>query len=137
MYASFTRSGSAPSVGDLAALTGAAPGRVEASLRTLHRARELVLDPDDGSIRMAHPFSNVPTDFPVETSDVRCYGNCVWDAFGILALLRSSGRIETTCPGSGEALSFGVKRWKVESDGDVAVHLLTPLRDAWKDIGFT
>jgi hypothetical protein len=137
VYATFARSGKAPSVDDLSAVTGAPSARVTASLRSLAEARELVLDPERREIRMAHPFSAVPTDFSVETPDFTCWANCAWDALGVPAILGADASIRTTCPATGDALEFGVEKRKVVGSDDVVVHLLTPLRKAWEDIGFT
>lgn len=137
IYASFGRSGSSLAPDDIVALTGDSPSRVRAALLKLHDARELVLSPDASEVRMAHPFSGTTTAFPVETTDFTCQANCAWDALAIPALLKRDGWISTTCPASGEPLEFGVKRWNVEGDADIVVHLMTPLRHAWDDIGFT
>ena len=137
VYAAFRRSGKAPTIQDLTAVTGAPAGRILAALRALDDAHELVLDGKREAVRMAHPFSGVATDFPVETDDVNCYANCAWDALGVLALLGSDGRVQTTCPASGEPVEFGVQRRRVVGDEDIVAHLLTPIRDAWEDIGFT
>lgn len=137
VYATFARTGEAPSVDDLSAVTGAPPGRVTASLRALADARELVLDSGRREIRMAHPFSAVPTDFSVETPDFTCWANCAWDALGIPAILGTDASIRTTCPATGQELQFGVEKRKVVGSDDIVVHLLTPFRDAWEDIGFT
>lgn len=137
VYASFGRSGTTLSAQDLAAFTGSSSSRVKGALLKLQDARELVIDDTGERVLMAHPFSGVPTDFPVETSDFTCHANCAWDALSIPALLRCDGWTRTTCPASGEAIEFGVKRWNVEGDDGVVVHLLTPLRRAWDDIGFT
>ncbi|MDX1493995.1 MAG: organomercurial lyase [Longimicrobiales bacterium] len=136
VYASFGRSGRSLSADDIAALTGASLSRVSASLMKLHDARELVVT-KAGEVGMAHPFSATTTAFPVETREFTCYANCVWDALAIPALLKRDGWTATTCPASGEPLEFGVKRWNVEGDDDIVVHLMTPLRHAWDDIGFT
>jgi len=136
VYASFGRSGTPPTIDDLAALTGGSPSRVEGSLLKLQDAHELTLDGAAG-VAMAHPFSASPTDYPVETPDFDCYANCAWDALGLPAILGTNGWTRTTCPSSGEELEFGVERRRVKGDGEIVIHLLTPLRDAWDDIGFT
>ncbi|NNM33318.1 MAG: hypothetical protein HKO53_09640 [Gemmatimonadetes bacterium] len=137
IYASFARSGRAPSLDDLAAITGAIPERVKGSLLKLTEAHQLALADDGGAVSMAHPFSAFPTDYPVETSDFTCYANCAWDALAIPAVLRRDGWTRTRCASSGEPLEFGIKNWNVEGDADTVIHFLTPLRHAWDDIGFT
>jgi hypothetical protein len=136
VYGAFARTGEAPSLEDLAALTGAPPGRVRAALETLQRAHQLALQPS-GEVWMAHPFSATPTRYSVETPDFTCWASCAWDALGVPAVLGTDASIETECAGSGEPLEFGVERGKVVGDGETVIHLLTPLRDAWDDIGFT
>jgi hypothetical protein len=37
---------------------------------------------------MANPFSAVPTPFLVRSGDRSWYGNCIWDALGIPAMLQ-------------------------------------------------
>lgn len=137
VYASFARSGRCPSLDDLAAVTGASPSRVRGSLLALQDAHQLSLTEGGEAVLMAHPFSAVPTAYPVETSDFTCHANCAWDAVAIPAVLRRDGWTRTTCPSSGEPLEYGVKNWKVEGHAETVVHFLTPLRRAWVDIGFT
>lgn len=53
VYHGFARTGQAPGVPGLAALTGLAPDRVRQELRTLHASHDLVLDPP--AVRPATP----------------------------------------------------------------------------------
>jgi len=69
----------------------------------------LVLNPATDEIRMANPFSAVPTAYRVHAGGRWWYGNWAWDAIGICAALRTDGHIETSCPDCGEAISFGVR----------------------------
>ncbi|MBT8488472.1 MAG: hypothetical protein HKN72_04085 [Gemmatimonadetes bacterium] len=137
IYASFARSGHAPSLDDLAATSGAGSARVKGSLLKLRDAHQLALSEDGEAVTMAHPFSARSTAYPVETSDFVCHANCAWDALAVPAVLRKDGWTATTCPASGEPLEFGVKRWNVVGDSKTVIHFLTPLRRAWDDIGFT
>lgn len=137
IYAAFGRSGKAPSVDDLAALTGTSVERVKGSLLELHAAHELAARDGGDGVWMAHPFSAVVTDYPVTTPDVTCHANCAWDALGVPAILGTDGWTETRCPATDELIAFGVEEGSVAGDEDVVIHLLTPLRHAWDDIGFT
>ena len=74
---------------------------VRAAWQRLHVDHALVLDSDTGEIRMANPFSGVPTPFLVHTDVQTWYANCAWDAFGICAALDVDGHIETVCPDCG------------------------------------
>jgi hypothetical protein len=101
----------------------------------LHDAHALVLDPGRTQIRMANPFSAVPTAYRVEAGGRWWYGNCAWDAFGILAALHVDGRIETSCPDCGEALVLDVAG--EPDDESLLFHCLVPAARWWDDIVFT
>jgi Alkylmercury lyase len=55
-----------------------------------------VLKPATNELRMANPFSAVPTAYRVHAAGQWWYGNCAWDALGICAALRTDGRVETS-----------------------------------------
>ena len=135
VYGRFAKSGEAPGIRELAARVGATEHKIVEALRRLHDAHEVAVR-EDGRIWMANPFSAVPTDYPVETADMTCWANCAWDALGVAAILDSDGWTRTTCAESGALLEFGVRDGRLEGDPGV-IHLVTPLRDAWLDIGFT
>jgi hypothetical protein len=58
----------------------------------MHEAHMLVLEPT-GEILMANPFSAVPTPFLAEVGGRRWFGNCIWEALGIIATLHADGRV--------------------------------------------
>jgi len=136
VYRRFAESGRAPSFEALAEATGVPLADVPDALAALEAHHHLALFPDRSGIWMAHPFSAVPTAFPVDTVQGRFWANCVWDALAIPAILGADGRTRTECPASGEPIAFGVERGKRVGD-DAVVHLLVPPRHAWDDIGFT
>jgi hypothetical protein len=79
IYDEIVRTGETPVVVTLASLVGASLDDVRASLRRMHDAHMLVLQPT-GEILMANPFSAVPTPFLAEVGGRRWFGNCIWDA---------------------------------------------------------
>jgi hypothetical protein len=81
---------------------------IVAGWRRLHDARALVLNPATDELRMANPFSAVPTSYRVEAAGRWWYANCAWDAFGICATLHVDGVVETSCPDCGEPLHVGL-----------------------------
>jgi hypothetical protein len=109
---------------------------VRAAWRRLHDQHALVLDPLGEEIRMANPFSAVPTAYLVEAGGRRWFGSCAWDAFGILAALESDGRIETVCPDCGRSISVEVRAGRVD-DESLLFHCLVPAASWWDDIVFT
>ena len=104
-YGLFVELGRAPTASEVASSGDLAAADVVSGWRRLHDQHALVLDTATGEIRMANPFSAVPTPYRVQADGRWWYANCAWDAFGICAALHVDGRIETTCPDCGEALT--------------------------------
>ncbi|MEE2877317.1 MAG: organomercurial lyase [Candidatus Neomarinimicrobiota bacterium] len=109
---------------------------VGVSLRHLESKHALALKPDSLNIWMAHPFSAIPTPFPVKTSDHIYYANCAWDALGIPALLGVNSETETTCLDCGTTMTFGVQGGQLSGSNGV-IHFSVPPRNFWDDVGFT
>jgi hypothetical protein len=135
-YGAFAQQGRAPSAEEVAVETNRTTAEVEAVWRELHRAHALVLNPATNEIRMANPFSAVPTAYRVQAAGRWWYGNCAWDALGICAALSTDGRIETSCPDCGEAIAFDV-RGRRPDDERLLFHCLIPAAHWWDDIIFT
>ena len=135
-YQLFVRLGSAPTLDDVADSARLAASDIAASWRRLHDAHALVLQPTTGAIRMANPFSAVPTPYRVQTGARSWFANCAWDAFGICAALGVDGRIETTCPDCGDPIQVRVEGQQPD-DLRLLFHCLVPARKWWDDIGFT
>ena len=109
---------------------------VRAGWRQLHDAHALVLNPATDEIRMANPFSAVPTAYRVYARDRWWYANCAWDAFGILSALDVDGRIESSCPDCGEPYAVQVADRMIDR-ADLLFHCLVPAAHWWDDIVFT
>jgi Alkylmercury lyase len=76
----------------------------------LHAKRLLLPEPGDlRRIRMAPPFSGLPTAFPVEANGKQYYANCVWDAYGIAAALHCDAISRTSDGHTGQPLALEVK----------------------------
>ena len=128
--------GRVPTAEETARATGLGLDGVHAGWRSLHEAHALVVDGSTGEIRMANPFSGVPTRFRVLADGRSWYANCAWDAFGICAALGTDGRIETTCPDCDEPIAVEVRDGRSD-DETLLFHCLVPAARWWKDIGFT
>jgi hypothetical protein len=98
VYRRFVELGRAPT---LVELTDDLGGDAEPALQRLHEAHALVLEPDRAEIRMANPFSDVPTPHRVEAGGRSWYGNCAWDAFGIPAACTSTATSRARAPTAG------------------------------------
>ena len=125
-----------PSAEEVAEAAGLARTEVADGWRRLHDAHALVLDPSSGEVRMANPFSAVPTPYRVEAAGRSWYGNCAWDALGICAALHVDGRVETSCPDCGEPIAVEVRGEKPD-DESLLFHCLVPAAHWWDDIVFT
>ena len=109
---------------------------MRAGWQRLHDAHALVLDAETREIRMANPFSAVPTQFRVEAGGRGWFGNCAWDAFGICAALGVDGRIETVCADCDEPIEVRVRDGRPD-DETLVFHCLVPAAQWWDDIVFT
>jgi hypothetical protein len=136
VFRHFAATTCAPPLDALTAWADRSRDEVLAALDALEAGRHLALLPDRSGIWMAHPFSSLPTAYPVDTERGRYWANCGWDSLGIPAILGTDGWTETTCAGSGAAIAYGVKAGRRAGD-DGVVHLVVPPRNAWDDIGFT
>jgi hypothetical protein len=130
-YATFVELGRAPAAGELGD-----EAQVLSGWRQLHEAHALVLEPGSDAIRMANPFSAVPTPYRVFAQERRWYANCAWDAFGICAALAVDGRVESACPDCGEAYAVEVRDGVIDQP-DLVFHVLVPAVKWWDDIVFT
>jgi hypothetical protein len=128
VYRRFVELGRAPTMAELAT--------TEEALGRLHERRMVVLEPDRPEIRMAIPFSAVPTPYRVEAGGRSWFANCAWDAYGILAGLGVDGHISSSCPDCGEPIEIDVVDRRPEQADDV-FHVLVPARSWWEDIVFT
>lgn len=135
-YDQFVVLGRAPTPAEVAAALDADDSAVLSAWRALHDAHALVLDRDGTSIRMANPFSAVPTPHRVEADGRAWFANCAWDAFGILAALHVDGAVETSCPDCQAPLHVTVTGARPD-DTSLVFHCLVPATSWWEDIGFT
>jgi hypothetical protein len=135
-YARFVDLGRAPTAPEVAAASGLSAAELMAGWERLHAEHALVLDPDTDGIRMANPFSAVPTSYRVHAAGRWWYANCAWDAFGICAALHEDGRIEASCPDCGESLRIAVRDQRPDDDR-LLFHCLVPAAQWWDDIVFT
>ena len=136
-YKAFVDLGRAPTASKVAADASTTREEVEQGWRRLHDAHALVLERTaTPTLRMANPFSAVPTAHRVHARGRWWYANCAWDAFGICAALRADGRIESSCPDCGEPIAVEVRDAQPDDD-TLLFHCLIPTARWWDDIVFT
>jgi len=136
VYNSFLEQGRPPSSQETAAALGLGDDEAAASFARLEAAHVLVFAPGTTTIWMANPLSAVPTTFWTETPLGGFWGNCVWDAFGIVAMLGGTGTVSTRCADCGTLLELSVRDGVLEEQDGVA-HFAVPARHWWDNIGYT
>ncbi len=101
---------------------------VAASLSRLENEHRLALDGD--RVRIANPFSGVPTDYTATVRRRSWFANCAWDGLAILGLL-GDGLVRR----KGTDLAWQVRDGEVTPGG--FIHLRVPAARFWDDIVFT
>jgi hypothetical protein len=136
VYRHFAATATRPSPEDVASATGLPVSEIPAVYARLRAARVLLLEDDGASIRMAPPFSGVPTQHVAEVDGLRYYANCAWDVLGIPAALHRPGTVHSRCEQSLEPLRLHVGMDGPEAS-DWLFHCLVPAARWWDDLVFT
>jgi hypothetical protein len=136
LYRLTAATGTPPSVAAVAAQLGETPDAVAAAFTRLRAARVLFLEPDGVTIRMAPPFSGVPTQHRVTVDGTDYYANCAWDALGIPAALHRPGVVHSRCEESLAPLELVVTAGGPEPSPWL-FHCQVPAAKWWDDLVFT
>jgi hypothetical protein len=136
VYRFFTEQGRAPTYQTIAQILAAAPERVCGSFHSLHTKHMLFLEPGRDEIRIANPFSAVPTGFQVRAGDQTWWANCAWDTLGIAAATGLDVDIFAHYPDSEQVVTLAVKNGQVEGGGH-QVYFPLPCRQWYDDLIFT
>ena len=136
IYRHFAETGERPDAETLANVVGTSADEIRSAFGRLRRSRVLYLEPDGETIRMAPPFSGVPTQHVVEAAGTRYFANCAWDGLGIVAALKSGGTVRSRCEQTHEPLELHVGA-DGPAESDWIFHCLVPAAHWWDDIVFT
>ena len=136
VYRATAESGNPPSMDAVADKVGESPDAIKESYARLRASRLLLLEADGATVRMAPPFSGVPTQHRVRVDEIEYYANCAWDALGIRGGAAPAG------PGSlALRTKFGTagiaSRHERAGTVDLAFHCLVPAAKWWDDLVFT
>jgi hypothetical protein len=104
--------------------------------KELHNCHSIFLGPETLTIRMANPFSGIPTDFKVHANGKTYFANCAWDMLGIPAALHSDAVIEAVCAESNEAVKLEVKNGQI-TNTQYLVHFPLAFARWYDDLVFT
>ena len=137
VYATVAATSAPPTAAEAAATLHVSRSDVLEAFRRLQMQRLLVLEPGDPSrIRMAPPFSGVPTPFRVIVGQRPYWANCVWDALGIPAALHRDGIIEAGDAQTGDPIQLEIRE-AVPLAADCVIHFAVPAAKWWHDIIYT
>jgi hypothetical protein len=102
----------------------------------LNNRHAFFLEPGTLNIRMANPFSNIPTDFRVLAKGKTYFANCAWDMLGIPAALHCDALIDAVFTESNEEVQLEIRDGKITNSG-LLVHFPIPFARWYDDLVFT
>ncbi len=136
VYRHFAEMARRPSPDEVAERTRTTVPDVLAAYGRLREQRVLVLEADGASIRMAPPFSGVPTQHVAVVGDRSYHANCAWDVLGVIAALHRPGSVQSRCEQSRDPLELEVGLDR-PPESDWLFHCVVPAARWWDDIVFT
>ena len=137
IYEITAETGRVPNSSEVSRKIDICEGEVLGAFSRLHAMRLLLPEPGDPTrIRMAPPFSGIPTAFPVEGNRKKYHANCVWDAYGIAAALHCDAISRAADGHTGEPLILEVKNDQPVLKPYIA-HFAVPAAHWWDDLIFT
>ena len=136
VYKTTAETGTPPPAAAVAARIGADAGAVKEAYARLRANKLLLLNPDGETIRMAPPFSGVPTQHRVTVGDTDYWAPCAWDCLGIPAALHRPALVQSECGESHEPLRLSVGVDGPEPSSWL-FHCLVPAARWWDDLVFT
>ena len=135
VYDYVMREGLPPTIAEASSALSRSSDEVKSSFQRLADRHILVLQKQSGEILMANPFSAVPTPFLVKAGDRSYYGNCIWDAMGVPAMLKQDASIEASCGCCSTAMNLEITNGSLEGAHGIA-HFAIPAAHWWDDIVF-
>jgi hypothetical protein len=126
-----------PTIADTASALAIPSEAARGAYAWLHEHHAIFLDADGQAIRMAHPFSGVPTDFRVFAGGRAYWANCAWDMLGIPAALGRDARIEARYADTGEPARLQIESGRVRGEGQEVVYFRIPFSRWYDDLVFT
>jgi hypothetical protein len=136
VYAQIAETSRPPSVDETAVHFDISAEAASELYKELHNCHAVFLDLDKMAIRMANPFSGIPTDFKVHANGKTYFANCAWDMLGIPAALHCDAVIDAVFTESNESVQLEVKDGKV-TNGGLLVHFPLAFSHWYDDLVFT
>jgi len=135
VYRHLIHHGRAPLVAEMAKGLSRPVREIKAAIERLSQSHAFMVQ-ENGELWRIAPFSAIPTPFPVRLGEQSWFGNCIWDALGIPAMLHKAGRIEAACGCCNFQMMLEVNNGRLlQSEG--IIHIAVPPKDWYKDVVFT
>jgi hypothetical protein len=128
--------GEPPYTQDIGAHLGVSATEARDAIANLDIGKTVLCHPTSGEIWMAGPFAAMETPYRVVGARTSWFANCAWDSLGIAAIVNENVVIEASCADCGDPMRIRVKQGEGVC-GDGLVHMLLPVRDWYRDIGYT
>ena len=135
VYDYVMREGLPPTIAETSSVLSRSADQVRSSFQRLADGHILVLQKGSDEVLMANPFSAVPTPFLVKAGGRSYYGNCIWDAMGIPAMLQQDATLEASCGCCSTAINLKVTNGLIGEAHGIA-HFAIPAAHWWDDIVF-
>lgn len=135
IYRQMIRQGRAPLVSEMAKTLERPVREIRAALERLSESHAFMTQ-KSGELWRVAPFSAIPTAFPVRIGKKLWFGNCIWDALGIPAMLNKDATIDAACGCCNLEMPVEVRKGKLRQTEGI-IHIAVPARDWYKDVVFT
>ena len=136
VYHHFVLEARPPSISETAKAFNLAKEDARAAYERLHNNQFIFLDPRTADIRMANPFSAIPTNFEVQIEQKKYWANCAWDMLGIPAALQKDALITAIYEDTRAKVLLTVEDGQVRHAGGL-VHFPLPVRQWYDDLILT
>lgn len=136
VYEHLVATGCPPTVTESAVAVGISADEALAAYLRLNERHALFLEPGGDSIRMAHPFSGIPTPFQVRVSGRDYLANCAWDTLGIPAVLHADAHLTAPFADTAKTVSLSVTSGRLAGT-EAVVQFLVPFRRWYDDLIYT
>ena len=136
VYNHFADTTRPPSVEETAKHLKISVEEASALYNELNNRHAFFLEPESLTIRMANPFSGIPTDFKVHANGKTYFANCAWDMLGIPATLHTDAVIGAVCTESNELVRLEIENGQI-TNYDLLIHFPLPFARWYDDVVFT
>jgi len=136
VYSHFADTTHPPSVEETAAHFNISTEEAGEYYKELHNRHTFLLEPETLTVRMANPFSGIPTDFKVHANGKTYFANCAWDMLGIPAALHSDAAIKAVCTESNESVQLEINNGQI-TNNQLLIHFPLPFARWYDDLTFT